>query len=378
MSNKNNEKIYFPGLNGLRFIAASVVIIFHLEHKKSLFSLTNYFNIPFIHIIGDLGVTLFFVLSGFLITFLLLKEKDKTGTIVSKKFYIRRILRIWPLYYLIIFLGFLIFPHIDFLNIPGKSQLIDTGNFIQVSLFTFFLANFGFILFGNLPFIDQTWSIGVEEQFYLIWPLIIKFFDKTLFFLITVIFTILILKIILFNLNYYLLFRILDHLRFGCMSIGGIFAFSLFHKKNIFLKIVFNKYIQFISIFILLIMLYKGYTFKYIHHELYSIFFAIIIINISSNKNTIVSLQNSVIDYLGKISYGIYMYHNIFVVISIKILIVNNFSSESIQFHIYSYLITFSLTIIFSAISYEVYEKYFIQKKSKFMVIKSTNNFSKL
>ena len=91
------KKIYFPNLNGLRFIAAFMVIVHHVEQFKSLFGLENVFHeSPFISIVGKLGVVLFFVLSGFLITYLLLVEEEVTGTISIKSFYIRRFLRIWP------------------------------------------------------------------------------------------------------------------------------------------------------------------------------------------------------------------------------------------------------------------------------------------
>ena len=68
------NRIYFPSLNGLRFIAAFLVIIHHVETFKSFLGLTNYRSLSFIYIIGELGVVLFFVLSGFLITYLLLTE----------------------------------------------------------------------------------------------------------------------------------------------------------------------------------------------------------------------------------------------------------------------------------------------------------------
>lgn len=67
------KKVYFPNLNGLRFVAAFMVIIHHVEQFKNLFGLENIFHkSPFISIVGKLGVILFFVLSGFLITYLLL------------------------------------------------------------------------------------------------------------------------------------------------------------------------------------------------------------------------------------------------------------------------------------------------------------------
>lgn len=93
----NPNSIHFPGLNNLRFIAAMGVLIFHVELKKQLLGFKFYYMHQLINL-GDVSVTLFFVLSGFLITYLLLAEREQTGTVAVKKFYTRRILRIWPLY----------------------------------------------------------------------------------------------------------------------------------------------------------------------------------------------------------------------------------------------------------------------------------------
>jgi peptidoglycan/LPS O-acetylase OafA/YrhL len=90
------NKIYLPGLNGIRAIAALSVILAHSEKFLASVSSKNYFGN-----FGGYGVTIFFTLSGFLITYLMLKEIEKEIFIDIKKFYIRRILRIWPLYFLI-------------------------------------------------------------------------------------------------------------------------------------------------------------------------------------------------------------------------------------------------------------------------------------
>jgi peptidoglycan/LPS O-acetylase OafA/YrhL len=111
------EKIYFPGLNGLRFLAAIAVIVVHIEQFKQLFGLTDgttqsqFFLAPLLPT-GIESVILFYVLSGFLITYLLLSESQKTGQIAVRRFYLRRILRIWPLYYLRVFVGFVVIPAI--------------------------------------------------------------------------------------------------------------------------------------------------------------------------------------------------------------------------------------------------------------------------
>lgn len=118
------EKKYFEGLDVLRAIAAILVIVHHFELTINReFATANEIGIiqnAAIHIIGKRGVHVFFMLSGFLITLLLIKEKSKLGKVALGKFYMRRIFRIWPLYFLTVGIGFFVLPLLlrsfDFLN----------------------------------------------------------------------------------------------------------------------------------------------------------------------------------------------------------------------------------------------------------------------
>ena len=163
MLNKNSSgtKVYFENLNAIRFIAASFVIVAHIEFFKNIFNLPNFFDNAVVAIIGRLGVVLFFVLSGFLISYLLFVEKEITKTISVKKFYVRRILRIWPLYFLIITLAFFVFPFVDFFKIPHQMIASWDKHLIEFSLFCFLLPNLAssIPIFPFLPFASHTWSI---------------------------------------------------------------------------------------------------------------------------------------------------------------------------------------------------------------------------
>src|SRR5258706_15966300 len=101
------SKVQFPNLNGLRFLAASGVVVHHIEQVKYLYGLPNVWTDLAMAKLGGLCVSLFFVLSGFLITFLLMEEKKLYQTISVGKFYVRRMLRIWPVYFIVAILGFL-------------------------------------------------------------------------------------------------------------------------------------------------------------------------------------------------------------------------------------------------------------------------------
>jgi peptidoglycan/LPS O-acetylase OafA/YrhL len=137
-----------PALDGLRAIAVFTVIVYHFGFE----------SVP-----GDLGVSAFFVLSGFLITWLLLKEYDRTGSISIRRFYMRRLLRIAPAYY-----GFLIFVYVEE-QVRGYHwdlSLLLSGLLYVVNYYNAFNGH------PNTA-IAHAWSLGVEQQFYLLWPFIL-------------------------------------------------------------------------------------------------------------------------------------------------------------------------------------------------------------
>lgn len=371
------KKIYFPNLNGLRFIAAFLVIVHHIEQFKKNLDLHNfYYELPFIPIIGQLGVILFFVLSGFLITYLLLAEEEVTGTISIKDFYIRRLLRIWPLYYLIVILSFFILPFIPFLEVGDYgSHLFDSYN-IKLLLFFLFLPNLAVIAFPPVPFASQAWSVGVEEQFYLLWPILMKKSKNKLKLLLGVI---LIYFMVKYGITIYVkLFgasKITDYsygffsnFSIDCMAIGGLFAYSIYKKKTV-LKYMFSKYSQVVTYLMLFLLIGFGIKIPYVHYEVYALLFGMAIVNLAANKKTIVNLENSTLNYLGKISYGVYMFHSLAIVITLKGLNMFGITNTLLQ-----YVVSILLTVIISGLSYKFFESYFIKKKVKFSKILSGDN----
>ena len=156
-----NNRIYLPGLNGLRALAAISVLVSHIFQNTFGNWGLKYLRLP---LFTD-GVTLFFVISGFLITYLLMQELSKTKTIDIPKFYVRRILRIWPIYYLYIFvvIGVLFW-------VGNESDILN----YTLLYYVFFAANIPFLSAAGIALIVHYWSIGVEEQFYLFWPWLVK------------------------------------------------------------------------------------------------------------------------------------------------------------------------------------------------------------
>jgi len=363
-------KIYFENLNAIRFIAALLVIIFHTEKFKLFLNVPDYSGNRVVSIIGSLGVVLFFVLSGFLISFLLFKEQEITKTISIKDFYIRRILRIWPLYFLIVILALFIIPFINFFTITGFERNIVYDNLIyKLLLYVFFLPNMVLALFAFIPYASQLWSIGAEEQFYLVWPFLNKKINNKWLLLSGVIFIYLIIKFyvpFLIPSGVYrdVFVQFWESMPIDCMAIGGLFALII-HETSPFTlfirKILFNKLFQWIILILTVSLIYLGIHFPYFQYEVYSVLFGILICNFAANKNRIFSMENSTTNFLGKISYGLYMFHPIAIVFSIKLLR---------KFHLLSnyilYPVILILVIVMSALSYEFFEKKFLNKKLKY------------
>jgi peptidoglycan/LPS O-acetylase OafA/YrhL len=370
-----SKSVYFPNLNGIRFIAAFLVIIYHVEQFKFLFNLPSHIENPFISVIGKLGVILFFVLSGFLITYLLLEEEKNFNTISIKNFYIRRVLRIWPLYFLIVILALLVLPNFSAFIVPGYEKTVIHQHFsAKVLMYFTFFANLAVAIYGIIPFASQTWSIGTEEQFYLIWPVIIKFIKKHRLWLMVGVVAFYLLGHFILNSEHTNFIPAKMYLRkfwkvfnIDCMAIGGFFAIILHSEK--YLKLFLNKGLFYTAIAVACLMMGFGVTVPHIHNEVYSVLFGIIIINFAANKNLEISLEHPWLHYLGKISYGLYMYHILAIVICIKTLLYTN------QLHDWLlYPLSIVITIIMASLSYELFESRFIKRKKRYSNIVSGEN----
>lgn len=136
----------FPGLAGLRAIAATLVVIFHFGGT----------GVRFLQ--GWVGVQMFFVLSGFLITTLALREVDRNGKLDFRAFYLRRLFRIVPVYLVVLAL------------VWGQAELNHVGHRQLRSALPYFLTFFNDIAPSTVY--SQTWTLGIEQKYYLIWPLL--------------------------------------------------------------------------------------------------------------------------------------------------------------------------------------------------------------
>lgn len=372
-------KIYLKNLHAFRFFAATAVIITHLELFKSRSGIPNIWKHPLVLQSGSAGVDFFFVLSGFLITTLLLAEKEYSGTINLKKFYWRRILRIWPLYYIFILFCFLVIPYIPLFYIKNYSELLQPNFGYKFAFSMFMMPNVALTIFGKIPYAGPAWSIGVEEQFYLIWPFIVLPFFKELRNISLFILIFIAIKVGLFAVSKAQLLevetftRVKDFFistRMECMGIGGAGAVIMYQKSKFSNILMNNKTALLLLLSLPLVLYFADFLFE-LHHIILSIIFLVIICNSTSNSKTFIKLENPILYWLGNISYGLYLLHPISIGISLAILreVIIYKPEVSIWYNIALYGLTFSITVIIAHFSYKYFEKRFLNLKRKYTVI---------
>ena len=357
MSNLKESKS-IPNLTPIRFLLALLVVISHISQfsENRGFPFFNDFSI--FHK-GTEAVYMFFSLSGFLIIKQLFVEKKHTNSINLKNFYKRRILRIFPLYYLVLTFGFLyyrlILPFFGF-EFENNYDFL-TGIFLSV---TFFPNIFSTYSPGGI--LEILWSIGIEEQFYLfIAPLFLLLPLKRIILFLCVFTSI----YFLIYFSEYLAFLKEYNMLFFYFSFGGLC--SIIHSYNFF-QILINK-LRYPILLIFIIYFTTGIFTNNFNPFFYNLFsfilfgFAISILAIRPIK----ILQNKMMDYVGKISYGIYMYHAIIMQLVglIYLKVISKFDFQNTSDIIIINLSVITITIVVSHFSYKYYESYFLNLKRK-------------
>ncbi|HDG8504691.1 TPA: acetyltransferase [Staphylococcus aureus] len=348
---KYKKMRYMPGLDGLRAIAVLGIIIYHLNKQW----LTG----------GFLGVDTFFVISGYLITSLLLKEYDDTGIIKLKSFWIRRLKRLLP-------------AVIVLLMVVGTATLLlKSDNIIRVKhdiiAAIFYVSNWWYIAkdvnyfeqFSFMP-LKHLWSLAIEEQFYIFFPVILVTLLLTIKKRYKIGFIFWGVSIISLGLMMFIYSINGDHSRvyFGTdtrlqtLLLGVILAFLWppFKLKNDPPKVV--KYVidsigslSFIVLILLFFIINDETNWIYDGgFYLISILTLFIIASVVHPSTWIAKIfSNPVLVFIGKRSYSLYLWH--FAVISF----VHSYYVDG-QIPVYVYFIDISLTIIFAELSYRFIE----------------------
>jgi peptidoglycan/LPS O-acetylase OafA/YrhL len=368
----DNKKIFFENLDGLRFLSFLSVFLFHSFYTESIEVKGNSTYVIITTGLfgnGNLGVNFFFVLSGFLITYLLIEEKIQTGKIDVLRFWIRRVFRIWPLFYLSVAFGFFGFPVLK--SFFGQTH-IETAN---IEYYLTFLNNFDFINQGlpDASILGVLWSVAIEEQFYLLWPLIL--------------FTLPIKKywipfslIIIFSL----IFRattnsdLLNEIHtVSCISDMSIGAFGAWLIKKEKIKLAFQnlKRNQIILLYLLFIIIFffrkelffDVYFLRVIERPFISVIFLSIILEQNFSKNSFYKMKNfKLISKLGIITYGLYCLHFVGILITTTLMRKVNLLNDLWSVVITETIVSLLITLLIAKISYRYFETPFLKLKGKF------------
>lgn len=298
---------HYPALDGLRGIAILVVVLAHVGLNRYLWHFKFY-------LVANTGVYMFFVLSGFLITTLLLKERLHTGRVSLKHFYIRRAMRILPVAYLFL-LTLIILNQVYQLQIPAAD----------------FIASFLFyknLPMQNEPYTAHFWSLAVEEQFYLTFPVLLAM--NTNRYMVAAISIVVIVPMV----------SILNHLGLGllhnniagqllskvCMYafwkgpviilIGSVFAILMFKGVLKPGQLKVNYWMSFMLLVLAIIIanerfpLYSKYTSEYLSALLIA---TVIVLSIGSKDLLSTILSNAILRRIGIVSYSIYIWQELFI-----------------------------------------------------------------
>ncbi|HEY4334352.1 MAG TPA: acyltransferase [Puia sp.] len=365
---------YLKGLNTMRFFAALFVIIKHGGISLYKLGYPRFIDLSAFNR-GEDAVEFFFTLSGFLITYLLQKEIARTSTVSIRDFYLRRVFRIWPLYFLIVVIGFLglgvLFPRLTgqpFFQFPLLQGLL---------LFVFFLPNL-LVAYYPTGFVHPLWSIGVEEQYYLFWAPLVKRFKGNLIRLIGIF---LVLTVSWYALVYYSVLPFPKHLRiffvsqkFYAMATGGLFGWIFYNRAEQYRSSIWARpAMQWLVLLLLAGYYLIGFPGHPVVEDAFLHFFlsglyGLLILNSALLEKPAVNLERKPFIYLGIISYGLYMYHMLvdyilrYTCIKLRLGARMGFTLLTPLY----FILLLAGTVLVSSLSYKYLESYFLRLKERY------------
>jgi peptidoglycan/LPS O-acetylase OafA/YrhL len=372
VSARNASRFYHPELDILRFFAFLGVFCHHaLPHDTSFYSQLGVPKtlgtvLASAGATGAFGVDLFFTLSAYLITELLLREKELLGTLDVKAFYVRRMLRIWPLYFL-------------FLAVAVAMQYFIPGQQLgwRATLAFSLLSGNWWIVFRGFPssVVFPLWSVSIEEQFYLLWPVAARRIKAS------GMATVAIAMLIVASLSrFYLVQHGSTESQIWCNTFARLDPIAV----GILAAVVLRGSATRSSLMGRVALLLSGATLLITAAVICSVkadpltttrvlvgypsaalgALAILLATLSPQA----ALGKSALVYLGKISYGLYVFHVLGLLIS-DLIVTRGYNSFGL--YLLKISVAFAITVIFAVISFRWIERPFLLLKSRFTLIPS-------
>jgi peptidoglycan/LPS O-acetylase OafA/YrhL len=364
-----NTKPHFYELDGVRGVAILLVLLFHTFPAAAIPNVGK-FLVPFFSSMW-VGVDLFFVLSGFLITRILLSSKQSPDRF--SRFYLRRALRIFPLYYLSLTLALFVLPRFA---LPEMRQLQPLWPWF----YSYSINIWVFIINDSLPthLLNHYWSLAVEEQFYLFWPLIIFSLQRRrLPIVILYVCTAAILARAAMIAKGYSWSPLYVNLftRMDSFALGALATYAYVYKSDAITDrrakyIVWAAGLSLILLFVAL----KGFEIgsrlsQFLVFPIIAMFFSAgIYLLLRCSKESIFKrfFSHSALRFLGKYSYGIYIYHWI---IFHYIASIPAFKTQSLPSLLALFGLANAITLIAAMVSFHGFESHFLKLKPKIKLV---------
>jgi len=355
---------HFHTFDALRFFACFKVFLHHLPIVA----------FPWFNVLrkgGGIGVQFFFVLSGFLITYIICEEKQRTGTLNLNHFFMRRLLRIWPLFYLAIFIAF-ITPYLLSIIHLNSSAAGYEPNWLVSALF---LENYKMILTHDVPNaspLGVMWSLCIEEHFYIVWGLMLFFINiKALPRLIVSCLVLSVIVRIYFVQNGLSTSDLLTNI--DLFAYGAIPAYLLVEHKEKLLSFIRRAplYLKqlFAAVLIIAVIAFSQLQgdapFVWATCILGAMFTLLIIFTLPADTRFRIK-DSSVMSKLGLYTYGFYIYHTLVINLLKRVFEKLQWDIDTAQWAVVFVLISFVMSIGISAASYHLFEKQFLKLKRYF------------
>lgn len=367
---------YFPNLDGLRTIAFLLVYMQHgLDPLVGLFvDRLGVFALPVrsLFTAGKIGVSFFFVLSGFLITYLILDERARTGTINVGAFWARRVLRIWPLYYLVVVFAIVVYPWLK--GMIGYGENLEIG---RPFLYFVFLGNFDVISLGpgrGAMSTNITWSVAIEEQFYLLWPLLFTFISPRFYryAFLTIMAGSVTFRFFHYNEPMVLYFHTLSVISY--MAIGGLAAFLSINYRSFVAAFGRMKRMYIGVIYIMTGLFFlcghqipAGRILVSFGSILSGICFAFIILEQNYAKHSFLKMTNlRWLTRWGKYTYGLYLLHMIAIQFTSRFPRLLHLTLRDGAEEAFTGIGGLVLSAGMAYLSYRLYERPFLRLKDRF------------
>lgn len=323
----------FDGFYGLRFLAIVVILVAHAFMTDCDFGHCHG-GYGYVQALGTLALQFFFVASAFLITFLLLAEEQKLGRLSLRNFFLRRILRIWPAYFVLLLLVWGLVNRLDFFRIPHVSDAFFQADPSRCyTLYFAFLPQLVPFYHAMVPYLHHTYTIGIEEQFYFLWGLLFLLLRRKR----ALVFALIALGIPVLGALQQVFYAAhpalnrsatvlayvfkavtyLEYSRLSTFAIGAWLGYSYFYGKP-WIGVFRHRAVQALVYLLLVLLVATRYQVPWVHNELLALLAGALMLVASFPDRSLVPFHRRWLVYLGHRSYGIYLFHIIALVLAIR------------------------------------------------------------